>query len=220
MRTTFLTLTLLAAILLSAGCTGQRSIARVRADADQHAYYARYEQARADYQEVVDRAPSDWTYRVRLAESLVAIGDHAGAAAQYAIVSGVRPYDDAIAERYARAMFDADQHDRLISYLQRRAEDTRTVGDYLRLGWYAVDTGDADLALRALLTAVRLDAGRTVAPQLALADFYFAAGDRENGMRRLRMAHYIDPADETIRQRIRALGEVPGPSFALAPDSQ
>lgn len=220
MRSIRLTFTMLSVLVLAVGCAGQRSIARVRVDADQHAYYARFEQARADYQEVVDRAPSDWTYRVKLAETLSALGDHAGAAAQYAIIAGVRPFDDEIAERYARAMFDADQHDRLISYLQRRAEDTRTVGDYLRLGWYSVETGDADLALLALLTAVRLDAGRTVAPQLALADFYFAAGDRAEAVRRLRMAHYIDPADDAVRQRIRALGEVPGPSFALAPDGQ
>ena len=210
----------LASVALLAGCSGPRSLERVRLDGDKNFTYNRYQQASADYQELIDRDPNDWRYRVKLAETLAILGEQDRAEEHLAIVAGVRPNDDAIAERFAQAMFDAGHHDRLISYLQRRAHDTGSVHDYLRLGWFAVETGDADLAERALLTAARLDHGRTLEPQVALADFYLAAGDHEEGLRRLRMALYLDPANEAVRQRLRALGEVPGPSLAIVPDEQ
>ena len=134
------------------------------------------------------------------------------------IVNGVRPNDTEVVDKFAESMFKAGSFDRLISFLQLRAEDTRQVDDYLRLGWYAVETGDADLAQRALLTAARLDGGRSVQPHLALADFYLAAGDRGKAMRRLRMALGVDPEHEIVKSKIRAMGEIPGPSFALTPD--
>ncbi|RMH27829.1 MAG: hypothetical protein D6693_04470 [Planctomycetota bacterium] len=209
-----------ALVALVGGCTSTRSLERVRLDGDQNFRYERYERAAADYAELVERDPNDWAYRVKLAETLSILGDHARAEEHLAIVAGVRPHDDTIAERYARAMFDAGHHNRLISYLQRRAQDTGAVRDYLRLGWYAMQTGDADGAERALLTAARLDRGRSIEPQLALADFYLAAGDHDEGVRRLRMALYIEPTNEAVRQRLRALGEVPGPSLAIVPDEQ
>lgn len=205
-------------LLTLTGCTEQRALSIVRRDADRAFDRQQYDAALADYQEVVDRDPNDWQYRMKLADSLMILGKFNLAQEQYAIVNGVRPNDDAVVEKFSEAMFKAGTHDRLMSFLQRRAEDTRNVGDYLRLGWYAVETGDADLAQRALLTAARLDGGRTVEPQLALADFFAAAGDREQALRRLRMALAIDPDNPVVQRKIRAMGEIPGPSFALTPD--
>lgn len=215
---TLLTFVLFALTLAPLGCTTQRALHVVRDDGDKAFAREQFEVARADYQEVVERAPNDWEYRVKLADTLMLVGEPKLAQEQYAVVHGIRPHDDEIVEKFAESMFESGDHDRLISFLQRRAEDTQTVGDYLRLGWYAIETGDADLAQRALLTAARLDGGRTVEPQLALAEFYLAAGDEREAMRRLRMALGVDPENELVKSRIRALGEIPGPSFALTPD--
>ena len=217
MRTLF-TFVLFVLTLAPLGCTTQRALHVVRDDGDKAFAREQFDVARADYHEVVERAPNDWEYRVKLADTLMLVGEPKLAQEQYAVVHGIRPHDDEIVEKFAESMFESGDHDRLISFLQRRAEDTQTVGDYLRLGWYAIETGDADLAQRALLTAARLDGGRTVEPQLALAEFYLAAGDEREAMRRLRMALGVDPENELVKSRIRALGEIPGPSFALTPD--
>ncbi len=215
---TLITLALIVISLAPIGCASQRALPVVRADGDRAFDYGRYEVAKADYQEVVDRAPNDWEYRLRLANTLMVLDLPKQAQEQFAVLQGMRPQDDAIVERFAQSMYESGDMDRLISFLQRRAEDTQAVNDYLRLGWYAIETGDADLAQRALLTAARLDGGTTVEPQLALADFYLAAGDRAAAMRRLRMALGIDQDNEDVKRKIRAMGEIPGPSFALTPE--
>lgn len=215
---TLMTVVLFVLTLAPVGCTNQRALVVVRRDADRAFEREQFDVARADYQEVVERVPNDWEYRVRLADTLMILDEPKLAQEQYAVVHGIRPHDEEIVEKFAEAMSEAGDEDRLISFLQRRAEDTRAVSDYLRLGWYAIETGDADLAHRALLTAARLDGGQTVEPQLALADFYLAAGDRDAAMRRLRMALGVDPTNETVIRKIRAMGEIPGPSFALTPD--
>ena len=204
--------------VLLVGCAQQRAVSIVRRDADRSAHREQYDAALMDYQEVVDRDPSDWVYRLKLADTLVTLKRFDAAIEHYAVVLGVRPDDRAVIEKYTNAMYQAGRHDRLISYLTHRAKDTGAVADYLQLGWYSAKVGDADLAQRALLTAARLDHGASVAPYLALADFYNAAGDHDAALRQLRIATGIDPANTTVQEKIRAMGEIPGPSFALTPD--
>ena len=200
------------------GCSSQRALSIVRRDADRAYATERFEMASADYAEVVERDPNDWEYREKYADTLMELGAFSQAEEQYAILHGVRPANDEIVRKFCEAMYEADSEDRLISFLQLRADDTQAVGDYLRLGWYAIETGDADLAQRSLLTAARLDGGQTVEPQIALADFYLAAGDEEKAIRRLRMALGIDAENEIAIEKLRSLGESPGPSFALTPE--
>ena len=78
--------------------------------------------------------------------------------------------------------------------------------------------GNADEAQQALLTAAKLDAGKTINPQRALADFYGSVGDRERQVRRLRMAYHIEPANAELLREIRRVGEIPGPSFGIPPE--
>ena len=55
-----------------------------------------------------------------------------------------------------------------------------------------------------------------VEPRLALEDE--EAGDRENARRRRRMARFLAPQNAAINERIRALGETPGLTFAIQPE--
>jgi len=211
---------LLAILLLPlalAACEAQRTVLEVREDAAFHYRYGRYAQAAEDYAEVVERDPADWRARTRLGETLLLIERPDAAREQLAIAYGVRPNDDDIVTLYAQALLASDRTDELISLLRAHAEANRTVENFLRLGEFAQEVGDVDEAERAFLTAARLDEGRSVAPQLALADLYASVGDEERALRRLRMALYLDPRSEMIQQRIRAYGEIPGPSFALVP---
>lgn len=206
------------ALLILAGCSGQRALSVIREEGDHAFAYLRYETARSDFKEVVDREPTDWRYRLKLARTLMILDEPKLAQEQFAVVHSTRSGDDGIVDDFAKAMYASDDFERLISFLLLRAKDTQGVNDYLRLGWYAMETGDADLAERSLLIAARLDGARTVEPRLALADFYAAAGDSEEALRQLRLALGVDPANETVRDRIRSRGEIPGPSYALHPD--
>lgn len=205
-------------LLILTGCSGQRALSVIREEGDRSFTYLRYETARSDYKEVVDRAPADWRYRLKLARTLMILGRPKLAQEHFAVAHDMRPNDDGIVDDFAKSMYASKDFERLISFLLLRAKDTQSVRDYLRLGWYALETGDADLAELSLLTATRLDDGNTVEPRLALADFYTAAGNREEALRQLRLALGVDPSNEIVQKRIRARGEIPGPSYALYPD--
>ena len=57
----------------------------------------------------------------------------------------------------------------------------------------------------------------TAEPYLLAADLAEQLGDDDTAIRRLRQAYGLEPGNEEIRNRLRAHGEVPGPTIALAP---
>jgi predicted TPR repeat methyltransferase len=115
-------------------------------------------------------------------------------------------------------MFAANEREALTALLNRAAAERGRVSDYIRLGTYAAQMGNVDEAQQALITAAKLDAGATVRPQLALADFYGSIGATDKQVRRLRMAYAIEPANDDLLKKIREAGEIPGPTFGIAPD--
>jgi Flp pilus assembly protein TadD len=92
-----------------------------------------------------------------------------------------------------------------------------TPSDYIRLAKYCQKAGDTDGAQEAYLQAARLDGGRTVSPQLALADFYTSINDEEAAQKRIRMAYFIDPRSKAVNERMLAHGLTPAPELALTP---
>lgn len=211
--------TALAALIFTVltGCASQRTLIEVREDADRAFERGNYQVAAVDYQEVADRKPSDWRSRAKLAKTLLILNRPGEAVENAAVAQRLRSDREELVELYSRALFEAGQHDTLLLFLRERAQQRQGVGDWLRLGAYAARVGDADLAERALLTAARLDAGTTMEPQMALAEFYASIGDDDQAVRRLRMALWLDPGNESVRRRLRAFGEIPGPSLALKP---
>ncbi len=207
------------AILMVAlvGCSDRRGMTVVRDSGDKAYRFQQYELARAEYAEVVDRDPADWQYRAKLGETLLLLGEPVAAREHLAIAHELRPQDDAILDDYARAMLASEAYDSLHEALLTRARETQAVEDYVRLGVYDLRAGDADSAERALITAARLDEGLTPGPQLALATFYETVGDETQALRRLRMALYTDLENREANERLRALGHIPGPTFALPP---
>jgi len=214
-------------LALSAGLTGcesakkawsTRTLPAVRAEGDRAYEQGRYEQALAEYEEVLERDPADWPTRVKAGKTLLILGRPEQAREELAIAYTLRPEDEEIVELYAQAMLEAGDEEDLFRVLRQRTVDRQSVDEYLRLGRYAAMSGDIDEAERALLTAARLDEGRNLGPQMALAEFYLGIGDEEAGLERLRMCLYLDPENVAIQDRIRALGKTPGPSFAIAPE--
>jgi tetratricopeptide (TPR) repeat protein len=208
----------LAAVIVATGCSNQRSLPIVREHGNGAYEEGDYTTAMTDFQEYVDRRPYDARARYDLGRTMMELGLYNDAVKQLAVAHDVNPDRELYAEALAEALFRAGQHDQLFIFLQRMARDRGRVGDYIRLGEYTARAGDPDEAVAALLTAAELDGGTSVEPQFALARFYHNIGDDARALRRARMALWIDPLHDEVRDLVRDLGEVPGPGIALMPE--
>lgn len=212
-----------------AGCSERRALTVVRDSGDKAYRFQKYELARSEYEEVVERDPTDWEYRAKLGETLLLMNEPVAAREHLAVAyerlpdcgglvnEGRRLRCERVIDDYARAMLASEAFDSLHAVLLERARETQAVEDYLRLGIYDLRAGDADSAERALITAANLDGGANPQPQLALATFYETVGDETQAVRRLRMALYADLENREANDRLRAKGFIPGPTFALPP---
>ncbi|HYE60464.1 MAG TPA: tetratricopeptide repeat protein [Phycisphaerales bacterium] len=210
-----LTLALLAAV---GGCTNQRPLHIVKENAEFAAQHSRYDVAKTDYEEYVRRKPDDVEVRYAYARTLIDAGEPKAAIYELNTCLDVYPLNDTYLDALCEAMYKAGEREALTALLARNASERGRVSDFLRQGIYAAKIGNADEAQQALKTAAKLDGGKTVAPQRALADFYGSLGDRPKQVRHLRMAYFIEPANPDTLKEVRRIGEIPGPSFALAPD--
>jgi tetratricopeptide (TPR) repeat protein len=206
------------AIALLAGCSAQRPLYRVEKDGDYRFQTEQFGSASQDYAEYVQRKPDNVQVRFKLARALIADKRPREALTHLSICTDVDPLNDAYLDAQARALFDAGEREELIGILTRAASERGRVSDYLRLGIYNQHLGHLDDARQALLTAAKVDQGRTVAVQRTLAEFYGSIGDHASQVRRLRMAYYLQPDNLETIQAIRDLGEVPGPTFGLVPE--
>lgn len=203
-------------VAVLAGCV-QRPIAQIRADANTAYFDGRYDQAEPLYREVVDRRGGDALGHYELGRALLAL-DRAGEAREQMILAyNLEPANHTYFDGMADAYVAAGDEDGLFRALEHRIRDRGGVADYLAMGRYTERLGHADEAERAYLGAAEIDGGLTREPQEALASFYRAVGDRNAEVRRLRMVLWFDPTDEVVTTRLRELGEIPGPSFVLAP---
>lgn len=215
----------LAGVLSLASCQTNRPLDYVRQSGDEHYSHQRYAQALTDYEEYTERAPGDARGNYDLGRTLLQLNRVSEAIPPLWVaydVDSTRPeYVNTLAEALCRAAesatVDLGERAELYRFLNARVKQFPTPEEFIRLGKYAERLGDADEALTAYLTAARIDLGQSLAPQLALAEFHLARGDREEGLRRLRMALYLDQTNAEIAAKIRAQGEIPGPTFALQP---
>jgi tetratricopeptide (TPR) repeat protein len=203
---------------LAGGCTNQRPLHIVKENAEFAAEHARYDVAKTDYEEYIRRRPEEIEVRYQYAKTLIAAGEPKSAINELNTCLDVYPLNDSYLDALAQAMFEAGERDSLTALLARNTSERGRVTDFLRQGAYASKIGNPDEAKQAFKTAAKLDGGRTVAPQRALADFYGSLGDKNSQVRHLRMAYWIEPANPDTLLEVRRIGEIPGPSFAIVPD--
>jgi tetratricopeptide (TPR) repeat protein len=207
----------LAASLGLTGCGGVRPLHVVKKDAD-HAYTIRqWEKATADYSEYIERAPDNNEVRMLLGESQLASGNARQAIETLKIALDVDPLNDRIADNTAEALYQAGEREGLTAFVQRIASERGRVKDYLRIAKYMEQIGHPDEAQTALVAAAKIDQGKSLDVQWALARFYNSRGDTQRHIERLRMAYFLAPENKEVLQAIRDAGEIPGPSFALFP---
>ena len=164
-----------------------------------------YDQAAVHFQDFIDRRPGDPYIRGSLGRAYLKSGKPDQAAEHLRIAYSQRPHDIEILNDLCESLVQSKQYDEAFSLLRTNAADRGDVADHIRLGKYALRMGDTDTARVALLTAARIDKGRTVAPQLALCDFHAAINDKPAAMRRLRGAYWLAPRDTEVLERCRGL---------------
>ncbi|MEQ9616969.1 MAG: tetratricopeptide repeat protein [Phycisphaerales bacterium] len=213
-------LTLLAFVAACATTDEPRAIYIIEEAGDRAYEQGQYSLAASEFSEVVERRPGKLSARVALGKALLKTNqaelarEHLNAA--YTIDSN----NEEVIELLALSMLETGDTARLTGFLRDRADDRNDAESWMRLGRYLAAAGDDDEAERALLEAARLDNGFSVGPQLELAQFYQSIGNSAEATRRYRMALYVEPQNEMARAALRAMGHVPGPTFALEPDER
>lgn len=214
---------LVAGLAVSAALSGcgafknQRPLGAVDADAKTAMSLGDYSAAETDYREYIGRRPQSAIGHSGLGRALMGQGRFSAAANEFSIAMQMEPNNVEYFEQYCEALLQGEEYDTLFAALKKKASGSSNPEDYKRMARFAERAGTAEEALDALLTWARIDKGRSVEPQLALARFYRRVGDREKEMARLRNAIYVDPKNAEATARIRELGEIPGESFAAQP---
>lgn len=209
-----------AVVLASGGCSNQRPVGMLQRDGDAAMRAGYPAEAIEPYGQWVDRQPHRAEAQHSLGMALYGAGRVSEAVAPLVVASDLEPASDEYFDDMARAMREAGREQSLIATLRASAAEKGRLVDWMRLGRNLMELGLMDEAHEALTTAATIDAGRTVEPQLALAELFRRLDRPQEELRRLRMAYAIDPRDERVLSGLRALDVVPGPSLALPPEER
>jgi len=195
-----------------------RSPGRIRADSDRAFRLGDYPLALEGYRKVLDARPGSAQAQYDVGRTRLALGEAVAAREHLTVAYDIEPENAVYLDALVDAMVETGELDAVLELLERRAEEGDGVEGYLRLGRVSRDRGLFDEAEGAFLKAVALAPDGSERAQRALADLYRRAGDRTKELERLRVLLFLSPEDESVRERISELGEVPGPSFALRPE--
>jgi tetratricopeptide (TPR) repeat protein len=144
-------------------------------------------------------------------------GRYAEAAEHLRLIHTQSPGNMKYTEMLAEALYQSKQNDELFRLLRSEAVESQNASDWIRLGQYAMKLGDKDTAKTALLSAVKVDGGRTWQPHVALYDYYRSMGQKGEAIERLRMAAFVAPNQPEVNRRIVESGAINGPTFPNMP---
>lgn len=198
-------------------CSSQRALPMVHAAGNEAYQRGDYTQAVVEYKEYIDRKPYDAHVRHNLAKAYLAAGDPQLAREHATVCHDIDPENTEYSATLAEAMLKTNDLDGLFAFLRSEAAQRGRPADHILLGRYLAQVGTADEAEDAFLAAARIDRGQTVEPQWELANFYRTIGATDKETERLRVILWLRPTDPEATARLRELGKVPGPSFALPP---
>lgn len=220
-RARSLPIALLLAGSLLAGCETDRPTEIVRMSGDRSFQLGAYDEAATEYREITTRYPGDWRAQLQLGICCIELERWHEASVALKVALDQRPEDEEIADALADAYAGAEDYPELFAFLRQRAESRQSARAWMRLAEHAMRASDPDTAMIAIDTAIALDLdapeGPTKAPYLLAANLAEGLGDLTTASRRLRQAYQIDPRDREIAERLRALGEIPGPTIGLPP---
>lgn len=206
--------------VMAGGCTQQRALHMVERSGDRAATLGQNDMAATEYRELVERAPSVPSYRLKYGRALLAAGDPHAAREQLEKAYTLMPRDEEVIELLADSMAQSRDTDNAVRLLRTIAEDRKEPADWIRLGRFLKRINDPDAAEAALMTAARIDAGASFGPQWELASLYRSVGADQKALERLRMCLYLEPSNAEVQALIRGYGEIPGPTASRRPTEQ
>lgn len=203
-------------LLASGGCaTRENRLLNSRIEGDRAMHEGRYADAAAWYEDFLGERPSQPQVVYELALAYEAMGEPSAAREALSVAHELDPDNEVYIEALARNMAKNGEVDPALDMLERIAAESMRADAHARLGRFLLDQGFADEGIRVLHVAAPLrDDARG---WLELADAYAAFDKADRELDALRHAAWYSPLDENIKARIRALGAVPGPTFAQPP---
>ena len=122
-----------------------------------------------------------------------------------------------ILDALARSLEQQELYDQLYAFLDAQIERYEGWEDYARKARFLAKANDIDGAALAYRQAAYFSRNETEEIYLEIAEFYEARGDYPKAVQALKWAYYINDENETIPDRFRRLGVVPGPTLKEAP---
>jgi len=200
------------------GCvSGDRSLAQLKADGNALYAHEEYDAALSKYDAYLERKPDSVEVRQKIAQTLGKLAHPVEAERYMQTVYDVEPTKLENAVGLARARVEAGHIASGLDFLRRYLDDHPEAEGYYQLAELAEQAGLPDDALRAYQVAVKLDGQNDPEPHRRLARFYQNHDRPELATIHWRMVLWFDGRDPEASAALRALGYVPGPSFAVHP---
>lgn len=220
MQTTRCTaLVLLVALLTSVGCTNHVVYRERGFDSLKTQDFAA---ATENFRKAIGKKPSDYLSQYYLGVSLLKQDQPVSAQSPLEQALALRPEDPKwtprIADSLAESYYQQERYETLYGFLDNMVQTYhQQPRDYLRQAKYLGLLGDADGQKTALQKAAYFAPLGDASPYVAIANFYLNVNDVPNAIQALRYGYYVEPANETVKNGLRGLGVVPGPTIADAP---
>ncbi|MBB6430687.1 tetratricopeptide (TPR) repeat protein [Algisphaera agarilytica] len=181
-----------------------------------------YITAAEHFQAAVDKKPSDYRSQYYLGVTMLQLDKPIPAQTPLEQALALRPDDPEwtprIADSLAEAYFQQERYETLYGFLDNMIQNyNQSSVDFLRKAKYMGLLGDADGQKTALQKAAYFAPEGDTTPYLAIADFYISVNDTPNAIQALRYGYYVDSTSDEVKDRLRGLGIVPGPTIADAP---
>ena len=178
--------------------------------------------AAEQFQAAVDKKPSDYRSQYYLGVSMLQLDKPIPAQTPLEQALELRPDDPEwtprIADSLAETYYRQERYETLYGFLDNMIQTyNQSSVDFLRKAKYLGLLGDADGQKTALQKAAFFAPEGDTAPYLAIADFYESVNDTPNAIQALRFAYHVDSENDLVKDRLRGLGIVPGPTIADAP---
>lgn len=206
-----------AGVLLLAGCaTREKTLMETRTRGDSALLDARYEDAVRAYEAYLEARPGRHAVLYDLGLAYQGMGEASAAREAFSVAYELEPDEPVYIETLARAMAANGEADKAFDLLERIAVESQRADAYLRLGTLLLEEGLADEAVQAMRIAAEVQP--SAEPYRKMANAFARFGDPEREIEALRHVLWFEPGDESAQARVRALGRVPGPTFASPPD--
>lgn len=181
-----------------------------------------YAAAAEDFQTAVDKKPADFMAQYYLGLSMLRQGRPVPAQVPLEQALALAPDDPTwtpkIADAVAESYYQQERYETLYGFLDNMIQTYHQQPvDFLRKARYLEKLGDADGQKAALQKAAYFAPANDASPYLAIADFYLAVNDVPNAIQALKYGYYVDPDSDEVKNGLRGLGIVPGPTIADAP---